>query len=376
MKKEKTILLAAGGTGGHLFPAIALSEELSKHNSNILECNILECNIHLITDLRCKKYLTPKLPFKAHIVDLHLNLNGIFAKLKSAWKIVAACYRSFFLIRKIKPDVIIGFGGYPTFPSMLICKLMHIPIIVQEQNSILGKSNHFFAKSAKLIALSYSNTSNIDESFKSRICISGDLIRSSILKLAAKKGSNAKKFRSKRFHIFIVGGSQGARIFSELIPPALALLKKQHPGADLFITQQAPKTEQPRIEALYDELNIKYELAEFFHNISEIYDKAQLVIARSGAGTIAELAATGLPAIFIPFPSAAQNHQYFNAKSIEDMGAGWCFVQEEVSAPILAAKLSELLEDRSLLEDASRKLLARKTDGSKYLADTILKIIQ
>ena len=135
MIKKKVILLAAGGTGGHLFPAIALAEELYK----------AEADIHLITDLRCRKYLTPDLPITPHIINLYLNTSGLPGKIKSVFQILFACLKSIILIRRIKPDIIIGFGGYPSFPPMAATKLLDIPMIIQEQNCFLGKSNRFFA---------------------------------------------------------------------------------------------------------------------------------------------------------------------------------------------------------------------------------------
>lgn len=361
MNKHKTILLAAGGTGGHLFPAIAIAEELTKAQSNV----------HLITDLRCQKYLTDDLPLTAHIIDLHLKMSGIVNKIKSIIKLFSACVRSVALIRKIKPDAIIGFGGYPSFPAMAAARILRIPMIIQEQNCFLGKSNRFFAKSAQIIALSYKETDNIDIEFKSKILFTGDIVRSKIRNLSEKKD-----FKTPNFHLFIFGGSQGAKVFSTLVPDAITELKKINPEINLTITQQAGKQEQKDLKKCYDKLKIKHELAEFFHNMPEIYDKSQLVIARSGASTIAELTNIGLSAIFIPYPYAAEDHQYFNATAIANDNASWCYRQNDISATILAKKLNELISNRNLLIQASKKLLSRKSDGAKYLADTVLKIIE
>jgi len=361
MTKKRTILLAAGGTGGHLFPAIALAEELSKAG----------LNIHLVTDLRCQKYLPPDLPIVPHIINLHLKISGLLSKIKSALQILSACLESIALIRRIKPEIIIGFGGYPSFPPMAAARLLNIPMIIQEQNCFLGKSNRFFANSAKLIALSYKETDNININFKSKLLFTGDIIRSAIRLLPEKKDFNAKNF-----HLFIFGGSQGAQIFSTLIPDAIEELKKLNPTIELNITQQVASFEKKQLAEHYDKIGVKYELSEFFHNMDKIYEKSQLVIARSGASTIAELTSIGLPAIFIPFPHAMEDHQYFNAKAIEARNAGWCYRQADISAIILAKKINELICNRNLLNSTSKNLLSRKSDGAKYLADTVLKIIQ
>jgi len=362
MAQNKTILLAAGGTGGHLFPAIAIAEELAKS----------QVTVHLVTDYRCKKYLTGDLPLTPHIFDLHLSMSGIFNKIKSAIKLFSACIKSVALIRRIKPDAIIGFGGYPSFPSMAAARILKIPMIIQEQNCFLGKSNRFFAKSANLIALSYKETDNIDIGFKSKLLFTGDIVRSEIRSLPEKNN-----FDTKQFHIFIFGGSQGAKIFSSLIPDTLDKLKQLNPQIKISVTQQASQEEQKYLVKYYANiLNIKYELAEFFYNMPEIYNKTQLVIARSGASTIAELTNIGLPAIFIPYPHASEDHQYFNAMALVNSNASWCYRQNEVSSSLLAKKINELVTDRELLKEASKQLLNRKSDGAKYLADTVLKIIE
>lgn len=360
MSKKRSILLAAGGTGGHLFPAIALGEELKKSN----------CDIHLITDLRCKKYLSPNLPLTAHIIDLHLKMSGVLNKMKSALQLLVTCIKSLFLILRIKPDIIIGFGGYPSFPPMLIAKMLNIPMIIQEQNCFLGKSNRFFAKSAKFIALSYKETTNIDISYKSKLIFTGDIVRSSIKNLPTNKN-----FDSEIFHVFIFGGSQGAKAFSTLIPDAIEKLYKLNPGVKLHITQQISNEDESQLANRYKSLNIDHNLSPFFHDIDKIYNNSQLVISRSGASTIAELTNSGLPAIFIPYPYAMEDHQYYNAKAISDGKAGWFFRQEDVSAKILAKKINNLINNRELLKKASNNLLKRKSNGAKHLADTVLKII-
>ena len=362
MTKNKTILLAAGGTGGHLFPAIAVAEELAKS----------QVKVHLATDHRCSKYLTEGLPLTAHIFVLHLNMSGIFNKIKSVIQLLSACIKSIVLIRKIKPDAIIGFGGYPSFPAMAAAKILKIPMIIQEQNCFLGKSNRFFAKSAKLIALSYKETGNINIGFKSKLLFTGDIVRSEIRALPEKNN-----FDSQEFHIFTFGGSQGAKLFSTLIPDALGELQKLNPKIKISVTQQANKEEQKYLKRYYGNiLDIKYELSDFFYNMPEIYNKTQLVIARSGASTIAELTNIGLPAIFIPYPHASEDHQYFNAMAVANNNASWCYRQNEVSYSILASKINELISDRALLKEASKQLLSRKSDGAKYLVDTVLKIIE
>ncbi|MDG1436945.1 MAG: undecaprenyldiphospho-muramoylpentapeptide beta-N-acetylglucosaminyltransferase [Rickettsiaceae bacterium] len=360
MAKSKTVLLTAGGTGGHLFPAIALSQELSKSN----------VNVHLSTDLRCKKYLTEDVPAVTHLIDLHIKTSGIKNKITSLFKLFFACLKALRLIYTIKPNLVIGFGGYPSFPVMAAATLLRVPTIVHEQNNFLGKSNRIFAKFAKIIALSYKETANIDIKLKNKTLFTGDIIRSEIRELPEKNN-----FDDKTFHLLIFGGSQGAKVFSSLVPEAIRCLKNINPHVDIAITQQAALAEQEYLSKSYDDLNIKYELAEFFYDMPNLYAKSQLVIARSGASTIAELTNIGLPAIFIPYPYAAEDHQYFNAKALTDTSASWSYRQPDISAPVLANKLNELITDRSFLKIASKNLLSRKNNGAVLMATTVLKII-
>lgn len=360
MDKKKTIILAAGGTGGHFFPAIALAEELEQSGHDL----------HLLTDLRCKKYITKDLPVTTHISALHIKMSGIFNKIKSVYQLVSACAEAIILFLKLKPSIIVGFGGYPSFPAMLAASILRKPIIIHEQNCFLGKSNKLFAEKAKHIALSYKETNNIPEKFKNKIIYTGDIIRKSIRNLPEKTD-----FNSKTFNLFIVGGSQGASFFTKILPDTIKLLKELDPDIKIKITQQALDEDNKSITKKYESLGIEHNIQSFFHNIHEIYEKTNLVIARSGASTIAELTNIGLPAIYIPYPYATEDHQTFNAMALVNDKASWCYSQSKTTPKILADKLYELISDRTLLEQTSHNLLKRRSNGAKYLADTVLKII-
>lgn len=362
MNKNKKILLTAAGTGGHLFPAIALAEDLKELGYS---------NISLITDIRCSKYLSKDLPVTTHIIDLYINTSTILGKIKATFFLTEAIFKAYFLIARLKPDITIGFGGYPSFPTMLASIFIRIPIVIHEQNCFMGRSNRFFARFAKVVALSYSKTENINNKIQEKAIITGDLIRNNIRNLLKKSN-----FDSEPFTIFIFGGSQGAKIFTVLVPEAIKILKNKYPNIPLEIFQQAQEIDQQKIKSQYNKLAIKNTISNFFHDINDIYRKAHLVIARSGAGAIAELTHIGLPAIFIPFPSAADDHQYYNARSLKDIGASWCYRQTDITAEILANKIYELIQDRSKLKQASNKLLNKKNNGNRHLANTILKIIE
>ena len=356
----KKIVVSGGGTGGHLFPAIALGEELLTRNYEV----------HLITDSRCEKYLGKDLNLISHILNFKINSKNIITRLYFTISVLIVTIESLLILYRLKPEIIIGFGGYPSFPTMLAALLLRLPIIIHEQNCFMGKTNKFFAKFAVKIALSYKETKNIADIYKNKVIVTGNIIRGNIKDIDIKND-----FNSSIFKIFIFGGSQGAKVFSTLIPQSIKELMKLKPEVQLQITQQAVLADHLAISEIYSELGVPYQLSEFFHNMGDLYKRQDLVISRSGASTIAELTALGLPAIFIPYPYAADNHQFYNAKTLEDNNEGWCFEQSKITPILLANKILELINNRDALKQVSSNLLKRKNDGGKILADTVEKII-
>ncbi|WP_395477286.1 undecaprenyldiphospho-muramoylpentapeptide beta-N-acetylglucosaminyltransferase [Rickettsia endosymbiont of Pantilius tunicatus] len=351
----KKIVLVAGGTGGHFFPAVALGEELIKR----------KYEVHFITDLRCKKYINHDAGLIFHVIDLKRPKNILlFLPLLSL-----AIFKAIKLLFSLSPSVVVGFGCYPVVASMFAAIFLRVPIVIHEQNSYLGKVNKFFANFAKKIAISYKNTKNLPVVAKNRTVVTGGIVRKNIreLKIVKKK--------SEPFRLFIFGGSQGAKLFSELIPESIEALVQKQPSLKLHITQQAAFDDQVKIKNIYSNLNITYELAEFFDNMANQYKNADLVISRAGASTIEELTYIGLPAIFIPLPSAADNHQYHNAKLLEDEKCGWCMKQDDISSEKLAEKIFELISNLRILENTSKNLLKRKKEGHKLLSNLIEELI-
>jgi len=380
----KKIILVAGGTGGHFFPAVALGEELVKRGYEV----------HFITDLRCKKYINQEIGLIFHILDLKRSSN-IFLFLPN---LSIAVLKAIRLLYNIKSSAIVGFGGYPVIAPMFAAVFLRVPIIIHEQNSYFGKVNKFFASFAKKIAISYESVKNLPKFAKSKIVVTGGIVRESIRDILfihnvnvchSREGGNLEKLsldprfreddikRSKDniFTIFIFGGSQGAKLFSELIPDSIKILIQKEPKLKLHIIQQAALDDQVKIKDTYSKLNITYELAEFFDNMALQYKEADLVISRAGASTIEELTYIGLPAIFIPLPSAADNHQYYNAKLLEGKKAGWCLEQNSISAGKLADKILDLISNPELLKQASQNLLKRKKEGHKLLSNLIEEVI-
>ncbi|EER21564.1 MULTISPECIES: undecaprenyldiphospho-muramoylpentapeptide beta-N-acetylglucosaminyltransferase [spotted fever group] len=376
----KKIILVAGGTGGHFFSAVALGEELVKRGYEV----------HFITDLRCKKYIKQDMKVIFHILDLKRSGN-IFLFLP---RLSIAVLKAIRLLYNIRSSAIIGFGGYPVIAPMFAAIFLRVPIIIHEQNSYLGKVNKFFASFTKKIAISYEKIKNLPEFAKSKIVVTGGVVRENIRDIMSPRGLTTwssgfikdfldpmvkprgdKPSTDNIFTIFIFGGSQGAKLFSELIPASIQILMQKQPGLELNIIQQAALDDQVKIKDIYSKLNINYEFAEFFENMALQYKEADLVISRAGASTIEELTYIGLPAIFIPLPSAADNHQYYNAKLLEDKKAGWCLEQNNISAGKLADKILDLISNPKILEDASQNLLKRRKEGHKLLSNLIEEVI-
>lgn len=357
----KKIFLIGGGTGGHLFPALALSEELKLRNYIV----------HLITDTRCEKYLPKNIEFPTHILALGSLRPTIVSKAFMAFKMSIALLKSIFLFLIYRPSLVIGFGGYTSFPSLLAARLLKIPIMLHEQNCFLGKVNRFFAKSANKIALNFEDTKAIPSYVSSKIVVTGNPVRKEISnrKIKKKKGNGY-------FNILVVGGSQSANIFSSLIPDAISIITSSEKKIKIFIVQQALKKDWEYLENAYNSnLCVKFEIAEFFDNMPDRYNESDIVICRSGASTIAELISLGKPAIMIPFPAASDNHQFYNAKFLENKNASWCFEQKNVTPEILAKKIIALYSNKNLLEEASKNLSQLKLDSSCILADTVEKIM-
>jgi len=361
MTIQKKIFVVGGGTGGHLFPALATGQELIKRRYKV----------HLITDDRCVKYLgNKKSSFVIHVINSAGLKAGILSKFFAAFKVALAIVKTFSLLRREKPSLVITFGGYVAFAPLLCANMLGIPTAIHEQNCFFGKVNKWFAYRAKLIFLTFKATKNIPSGNDKKIIVSGNPVREEISKIEVKKN-----FRANPFKIVVIGGSQGAKVFSDLVPQAIKIVINKRPEIKLEVIQQAKIEDIDNIQSIYAQCKIKYEVSDFFHNIPHILSHAHLVIARSGASTIAELVQMAQPAFFVPFPFAAEKHQDFNADVIARNGGGWWVAQDQINAQMIADKIIETYEDRGILIKASKNLEALKMNAVRIIAKTSEKII-
>lgn len=341
------IIIVGGGTGGHLFPAISLGEELSDQGIDVL----------LITDTRCQKYLPQDLKIPVKVFHIGALRSGLWSKICVAFRVLFATLRSIPLIYKAK--CVVGFGGYTSLPSLIGAKIMGIPIMLHEQNTVPGKVTKLFASSAQLIAVNFEDT-QIDKKNLNKVYVVGNPIRKTITTCVVPT--------SDYLRILVIAGSQGAQKFDDLLPEAIKLLTQK-----IKLTQQV--TDYNKVLDQYaalqkDHPEFEFEISTFFQNMEELYANCDLVIARSGASTIAELIAAAKPAILIPLPTAAQNHQFFNAVSMQNKGGCVCFEQHR-SASKLAQEIINL--DKNKLEKMSANLRKMQKNSRKIFAELLMK---
>jgi len=335
-----TFVLAAGGTGGHLFPAQALAERLVRHGAAVC----------LATDRRADV-------FAAQVPGVEIReiragrLGG--NPLQSACGVAAMAVglvQARRLLGRLHPAAVVGFGGYPSVPTMLAATQLGLPTVIHEQNAVLGRANRLLAARVGRIATGFAETAGLRPADRARSAYTGNPVRPAIIAVAAIG------YRPPRagapIELLITGGSQGARIFADIVPPALAGLPPAL-RVTLRVSLQARREDCARVTAQLEAAGIAAEVDSFFTDVPERLARAQLVICRAGASTVAELAAIGRPALLVPYPHATDDHQAANARAFAEAGAGWVIPQAGLSAPALTTILAERLGDTEGLADAS-----------------------
>lgn len=356
------VVIAAGGTGGHLFPAQSLAQELAKRGRRVV----------LMTDDRGHNY-AQAFP-QAEIVTVPSATfagRGAVGKGLALLRLARGALAAYFALGRLKPAVVVGFGGYPALPTMFAAARRGLPSVIHEQNAILGRVNRWLAPSVTRIASSFAKLSHLDPALASRVSVTGNPVRPAVLATARPY---VRSEEPQRFNLFVFGGSQGARVFATLVPAAIAKL----PGAlraRLDLVQQCRPEDLDAAKARYAALGLRPTLASFFGDMGERLAAAHLVISRAGASTVTELAAVGRPAILIPYPHAMDDHQTANAREMAEAGAAWTFAEAALVADVLAAKITELAQNPVLLETAAAKALSLgRRDAASRLADLVEEV--
>ncbi len=366
MSKNPFILISAGGTGGHMSPASALASDLIKRG----------VRVELVTDTRGSKYTSMFPDIPVHIVKSGTAHAGLMGKIKGAIKLAMGMMQGFALVRKLKPDAVIGFGGYPCVPAVYAAQLMGVPTGLHEQNAIIGKANVFLAPKAKFIALSLPLPEGMDFSkhITSKSTIVGNPVRPEIV--ALKDALYPPLEDGTPLNVFVMGGSLGATVFSCIVPEALSNLSDAQKSR-LSIVQQCRKSDLEEAKALYDQSGIKdVILAPFFDDVDKKLGNAHLFIGRSGASTVAEINIAGRPSIYVPYPHHKDQQQKRNAASVEKKGGAWIIEQKDFTSDALQERMEAFFDDlQALPRAAAHAKECGLPAAAKGLADLCLKII-
>ena len=360
MASQGTIVLAAGGTGGHLFPAQALAEELNRRGYVI----------HLMTDERVKDYGKSFPAAETHIVhSATLSLSQPWLVPARALRLYGGYRSACSILKRVKPLVVAGFGGYPSFPPILAASRLKIPSLVHDQNAVMGRANRALAKFTGAIASSFPDLQGLPAGAEKKLTITGNPVRDIVL---MQKAAPYPAFNT--FNLLVFGGSQGAQFFGEFMPKVFAAMTSVERKA-IVLTQQVRPNNMGEVKALYARLNVACELNPFFMDMPARIANSHLVICRSGASTIAELGVIGRPAVMVPLPHAIDNDQLRNAESFAAAGAGWVHSQGSLEPKGFAAFLTKLRSQEAQLKNAAAAALGHgKPDAAQRLADLTEKI--
>ncbi|MDI9348536.1 MAG: undecaprenyldiphospho-muramoylpentapeptide beta-N-acetylglucosaminyltransferase [Candidatus Symbiobacter sp.] len=355
--KAVEFILASGGSGGHVFPAEALADVLSSRGRNV----------GYVTTGRGRNFAAMKSIPIWQIAASGLAGRGWLHRLIATFTLGLGVLQALLLLRRLKPLVVVGFGGYASVPVLAAAWLLRYKIILHEQNAVLGRANRLFANHAELIAVTFPLAE--EKNLKTTLIVTGNPVRGSFHELAYRPYRPPEE--GGRFGLVVTGGSQGTRVFSDVLPAALALM----PGAmrsRLDIVQQCRSEDVERVRASYAAAGIKAEIAEFFNNLAARLDVAHLVICRSGASTITELTTAGMPSILVPYPHAADQHQLVNARFLSEAKAAWLLEQHDFSPETLSALLQKLMNNPQLLIDyAANARRLGVPNAARHLADLV-----
>lgn len=355
-----TFVLAAGGSGGHIYPARALAETLLARGHKVV----------LITDRRGAAFDDALPQVEVHRIAAGApSGRGFWGKIDGVARIFKGLGQARRLLGAIRPAAVVGFGGYASVPTVMAATRQGLVTILHEQNAILGRANRMLARRVAKIATAFPSIRGVPPQISARLARTGNPIRSEIAALAETRYQPPEP--PSPLHLLVFGGSQGSRALSLLVPAAVAELDAEH-RARLTITQQCRPEDVDEVREAYAKIDQPAELASYFNDMGARMGKAQLAITRAGASTIAELSAAGRPAILIPYPYATDDHQRANAEALAETGGAWVSIEVDTTAASLAGMLTRLLDDPSALSDAAAKAHDFGiTDGAERLADLV-----
>jgi len=363
MSIKGSIAVAAGGTGGHLFPAAALSHALAARGFTV----------HLVTDERAAQYGGDFPAYAVHRLAAATPSGGsLVRRVQAIVTIIRATRAARRLFKKIRPCAVIGFGGYPTVPPVLAASRLGVPVLLHEGNAVIGRANRFLADRVEAIAKGFEVLGGIPNNMAEKTHLTGNPVRPMVIEAARAAFPD---YSDGKLRILVTGGSQGARIFSDIVPDAIELMPVAA-RQKLLITQQARAEDTERVREAYGRLGVDAEIQSFFADLPVRIAQAHLVIARAGASTISELAVIGRPAILVPLPGAIDQDQAANAEQFAATGAAIVVAQSVFSPQWLATSLVEAQAD---MDGLARRAAAAKqagiADAAERLADLVQRIV-
>lgn len=359
-RSDKCALIMAGGTGGHIFPGLALAQALRERG----------WRVHWLGGSgragqpSMESQLVPAQGFAFEAVDFGgVRGKGLATVALLPLRLLKAFWQSFQVVRRVKPDVVLGLGGYITFPGGMMAVLQGKPLLLHEQNSVAGLANKLLARIAERVYTAFPNV------LKGGVWV-GNPLRAAFL----RQPEPAQRFagRSGPLRLLVVGGSLGAKALNEIVPQALALLPEaQRPQ----VTHQSGARQIDALRAHYAAAGVQAELTPFIDDTAQAFAEADLVLCRAGASTVTELAAVGAAALFVPFPFAVDDHQTSNARFLVDQGGGWLLPQSQLTATGLAEMLQHLTR-ATLLEKAQAAHRLQKGEATPTIVAACEELVQ
>ena len=329
----KRVLIMAGGTGGHVFPALAIAKKLLDEGCQIL---------WLGTRGRMEEQLVPKYGIDIEYIDVKgIRKNGVRTKLSAPFMVLKAVLQAKRVIKKFRPQVVLGMGGYASGPGGVAAYLQGIPVVLHEQNAKAGLTNRLLFKIAKRALLGFPGAFT-----GSKVTVVGNPVRESIVKL----NELVRDFTLNPLKISIIGGSLGARALNEIVPEALMNFKSD----SIKVVHQCGKGNSENVKKAYQKAAFDVSVSDFVDDMDDLYKNTDLIICRAGALTVAEVTCAGVPAIFVPLPTAVDDHQYKNASFVQKEGGAVIFRQHELTSEILFNTINDLNNNRAKLEQMSQ----------------------
>lgn len=360
------LLVAGGGTGGHIFPGIAVAREFTARNPGnrvlfVSTGNAMECR------------LLSAAGFELQTVSAEgIKGRGVFRQARAAFKLPGGIAAAVRIVRAFRPDVVLGVGSYSAGPVVVGARLMRVKIALHEQNILPGITNRLLARFADRIFVSFDSTrARFD---RQRVEVSGNPVRKEIAALAQEPKDAAADTAGKRLQVLILGGSQGAHRINQAVLEALALLRDK---VRCHFVHQAGIQDEAAVRQAYRQAGIAAQVAPFFDDMAQQYRNADLIVCRAGATTVAEISAAAKAVIFIPFPYAADNHQELNARALADIGAAEIILERELNGQRLAERIAYYDADRAALALIAQKAGALgRPDAARIIVDGCCRLAE